>query len=123
MEKRITWFVLSCLLVAGLILSACAPKTTPVTTPTTSPTTTPVTIPTTTAPPVATVSPPTTPTAVKEQPIYGGTINVLFNFAIGSWDPADGNVYTKFPHTFIYDKLMLGDWARGPGGTNEWPFE
>jgi peptide/nickel transport system substrate-binding protein len=100
----VVWF-LSCLVVAALLLGSCAKKeTTTPTTPTTA--TTPAT--------------PTTPTTTAvELPKYGGTLILAETTDIQGWDNA------KYPAGFllqlylVYNSAVIGDWSKGPAGTDE----
>jgi peptide/nickel transport system substrate-binding protein len=119
MAKRIVWVLLSCLIVAALVLTSCGPKVVEekkkevvpekkeeVTKPT--------------------VEEKEEVVAVKEEPKYGGTLTVLHVHCAlepATWDPADCNWIIE-PFTCPYmEKLVEGDFEKyGPRGTNQFPF-
>jgi peptide/nickel transport system substrate-binding protein len=111
MKKKIVWLIVSCLMVAVLVLASCGPQAT----------TTP---PLTTAPPITT--PPTTTPKPTGEPQYGGTLTILFTVGYlepQTWDPAQVN-WIVDPWTSPYmEKLFIGDFVKyGPRGTNQFPF-
>jgi len=59
-----------------------------------------------------------------EKPQYGGKITIVSttNVLTSVWDPV---VSTKSVGTaiMVYGRLTMGDWAKGPQGTNEYPFD
>jgi peptide/nickel transport system substrate-binding protein len=86
--KKLLFLFLILVLISTLIFSSCAkptPTTTPTSTPTPTPTSTPTATPTSTptATPTSTPTPtPTaTPTATAGQPVYGGTLRIIYNAA------------------------------------------
>jgi peptide/nickel transport system substrate-binding protein len=102
MKNKIVWLLVSCLMMASLVLASCGPVT---------PTTTP---PTTTPPTVSpTITPTTTPT--KEEPTYGGTITICIT-SVPVYDPAS---LTGYVANNAYESLIQQDWARGPSGSRE----
>ncbi len=124
MKRKIVWLVVSCMMVAALILASCAPavpEEEKPTTPTTS--TTPTT--------------PTTPTApaegkemvkdvlgqLKEKPRYGGSITKVPD---QQWLGFD-DLYTQdsaLPtNHLVCEKLVIGDLTLGPLGKNLTAFE
>lgn len=132
MTRKFLWLTMSLLMVLALVLVSCGPKTpetTPTTTPTTSatttkPTTTPTTVPTSTA---ITTSPTTTPItkpAVAEVPRYGGTLTAAAKYDQDrGFDPFKYFVYAQhFIGTSVLEGMGIGDWAKGPAGTNQWGF-
>ncbi|MFC1919107.1 ABC transporter substrate-binding protein [Chloroflexota bacterium] len=96
MKRKIIWFLVSCVMVAALVLASCGP-----TTPTT----------------------PTTPGG--EEPQYGGKVTLLGFYVERepiSWDPADASGFIDYYCSPYMEKLVMGDLQKGPRGTNEWPF-
>jgi len=120
--KRKAWLVVSLLLAATLVLSACGADDTGTTGPQTvtgevvetdQPTT--VTTPTDTEEEVAPV--------VDTGPKYGGTIRVTAWGEPVGWDPAF-TMYSQLIYTRpVAGQLISFDWWKGPAGTNEWPYE
>lgn len=110
----VVWFLTS-LMVLALLLGSCSKSTLPTTptTPITPTTPTTPTIPITPTTPIA----PTTPAV--EVPKYGGTLTVAMTTDIQGWDNA------KYPAGFllqlylVYNSVVIGDWAKGPAGTDE----
>ena len=112
MRNRVIPLILGCLVVAALVLASCGPAAT---------TTPPTTAPPTTAPP--TTAPPTmTPT--KEVPKYGGTISFInaSTTVTTTFDPAIATTPT-YTASVVYGRLGVGDWTKGPEGTNEYSYE
>jgi len=64
------------------------------------------------------------PEEVEKGPQYGGTLKPLVYWKAGSWDPVDeaSAAVNVFGGT-IYEKLGVGDWAKGPAGTGECNFD
>ncbi len=110
MKKKIVWLVVSCLMVAALVLASCGP---------------------------AVVEEEVVPVEEEEvveeevvpavtEPQHGGTLTVLW-FHAGlepqTWDPADCN-WIVDPFTSPYmENLGMGDFEKyGPRGTNEFAF-
>jgi hypothetical protein len=121
MRKRFIWLVISCILALGMLLAACgqpaqqAQGTTVVGTakPTATQTAKPTTSPT---------AAPTTAPAAATGPKYGGSVSALYSQGYGSLDPGDGDANAKVILNFVYNRLLIGDWAKGLGGTKEWSF-
>ncbi len=127
MKKKIVWLAVSGLVVLSLVLASCAPATP--TTPTTPATPTIPTTPTT----------PTTPpdehagkvklslkkldgTSVEkwvEPPKYGGTYIAVLNTPIPGWDDFYTTSDDCVGTTLVGDRLLTGDWIRGPAGSEE----
>jgi peptide/nickel transport system substrate-binding protein len=84
MNSKISWLILSCLLVL-LLLASCGTKTTTTTTPTTSATITTKTV-ATTSPPTKTTT-PTSTTLTKPVPQFGGILTIRYNKDPLSFDP------------------------------------
>jgi peptide/nickel transport system substrate-binding protein len=112
MKKSVIVVLASLATVAVLVLASCGPSV-----PTTTPPTTP---PPTTAPP--TTAPPTgTPTSI-EKPKYGGTLNVLQDVDILSFDDGIGRRPVGQANRLTNEFMLKGDWAKGPAGTGEVDF-
>jgi hypothetical protein len=112
MKSKITWLVLSCLLVLSMVLASCGTKTTPTTTTTTTPTTKPTTTTITTTKP--TTTPTTTTTGGKwwdkyGVPQYGGTITFR-----NTGDP----VYFDVTQTTATGVDQLGLWLETLSGAD-----
>ncbi len=124
MKRRISWLVLSCLILAGLLLASCAPAPSPNPTPT----------PTATAEPKPTVTPSPGAEMVKdslgrlvEKPKYGGTLTILSPGSdagrpVLGFDPGLTRAYNCRTMMLTNEKLGAGNWKMGPTGTNEYPF-
>lgn len=121
MNTKITCLIVSFILVVALIMTSCAQKTPEETQITTTATTTQVTSVKTTQ--TTTIVKTTTPTTTaKETPQYGGKINLLDTKVHVSWDPGEGQSGSKFLVLFMYERLLIGDWAKSIGGSNQWSF-
>ncbi len=135
--KKAIWLLVTCLMVAALVLSSCkeaapAEQTGATTvvgkTTTTAPATTTPTTPTT---PTATTPVDTGPVMVrdalgnmKEQPRYGGTITFIWAWPLVTQDLDP--VYSTRGHlsgVLTYGRLGTADWSKGPQGTGELGFE
>jgi peptide/nickel transport system substrate-binding protein len=94
MKSKITWFILSVLMVISLVLVSCGTKTTPTTQTTTSNQTTTSTISITTTPTTKTTTPPTATTGnwwdKFGEPQYGGIITIRKAADPLYWDPYQG---------------------------------
>ena len=105
MNRRILWLVVSSLMALSLVMAACAAPaatTTPATTTTTTlPTSTPTLEPT-----QAVIVPPPPPTS--DMPQYGGTLTLS----------TTANPTPKAFWAASYEQFMVGDWTRGPAGSN-----
>lgn len=128
MKKQIVfWAAASCLLVISLVLASCGKAATPQETQTATTTSTAKATTGTTTPSVKPTTPTTTstvtPTATKSEPKYGGTFTLLQGYDCGGFDPYRYN-YTavRYLASNCYEGLGIGDWARGPGGANEYTF-
>ncbi len=112
MKKKVSWLLVSCLMVVALVLASCAPTPAPTPTPTPTPT------------PAPTPTPTPTPSPAKEEPKYGGTFTIMHYADISrGFDPYRyGPMSARHLAPHCLEGLGTGDWARGPGGTNEWPF-
>ena len=107
MNRKILWWLVSCLMALSLVVAACGPAATPTTT---TPTTTTTTTQTTTPPPTQeTTQTVVVPPPSVEQPKYGGTLTVS---TTANPNPKGFN--------WGYEKLLFSDWTRGPAGTNQY---
>ena len=99
MEKRILWLVVSCLMVLSLVMASCGP---------------------------AEVEEEEVEEEVVEEegllppevPKYGGVLKLALGASPGEFD----NLYgwrAQVTSAFTNDELWIGDWAKGPAGTNE----
>ena len=123
MTKKILYVVLTLVVILALGLSACS-KTPTTTTPTSTTTTTSTTTSVVTTTAVqTTTAPTTTTTTAADQPVYGGKINFVFGnyHATGYFDPIISAV-GGWTASVTYDKLVTGDWGKGPAGTNEFGY-
>jgi len=101
-KRKIVWLVLSCLMVAALVLASCAPAVTEE---------------------EEVVEEEEVP-AVKE-PQYGGTLTILTSHCTTdplSFDPADFAWKTNHNVSPYMEELLVGDLSRGAGGTGEFQF-
>ncbi|MBI2829956.1 MAG: ABC transporter substrate-binding protein [Chloroflexi bacterium] len=119
MTKKITWLVVSGLMILVLVLSSCAPASKTLTTPTApaSPTT-----PTALATPTA---PLRTAAVALDKPKYGGELKLGWRTEITYFDTIIGRPQTAFTYQITNETLWSGDWARGPAGgygSNELSF-
>jgi peptide/nickel transport system substrate-binding protein len=111
---RSLWSVLGFLSLVALLFS-CSPAattTTPVKTTAASPTTPPTAA--TSAAPMAATS--TAPSA--ETPRYGGILSYATSSSVVQLDEAYGPMSLTFS-AYTHNELLMGDWAKGPAGTNE----
>ena len=111
MRKKIVWLVVSCLMVAALVLASCGPAVTEEEEEV--------------APPVKEkeVAPPPVEEEVipaKEGPEYGGVMRVAANADTLGFDdifvPAQTFAYSIH---FTHERPFMGDWTKGPAGTDE----
>jgi len=112
MKGKAGWLILSCLVAVSLALISCGPAAT---SPTPSPTPTPT----------PTLSPTPTPTATVpsvEKPQYGGTLTLALDTDLIGFDPAYTVTWQCYQMNFTHDKMLYGDWKKGPGGTGETGF-
>ena len=133
MRQKVTWVVISCLIVAALVLGSCAPAEAPAPTPT--PTPTPKPTPTPTPKPTPTPTPSSEAETFKvtltkvdgtkvektlEKAKYGGTF-------VGAWDRPVLGFGENHPSSWVTaagtnDELLIGDWTKGGAGTGEAGF-
>jgi peptide/nickel transport system substrate-binding protein len=112
MKRSAIWLIIAAVLSLVMLLASCGPSA--------STTTAPATTAATTAPKTTTVAPPTTtakPAAAKPQ--YGGVLTGFITVDTSNWDPAQLRDLMGFQISITNEPLMMGDWARGPAGTNE----
>jgi peptide/nickel transport system substrate-binding protein len=74
---------------------------------------------TTTAAPATTTAAPLTTKPLAQKPEYGGVYTGFITVDTGNWDPAQMRDLMGFQLSITNEPLMMGDWARGPAGTNE----
>ncbi len=93
MKKKIAWFVLICLTILSLILASCGP---------------------------AAEEEEEVGEAGPEAPEYGGVIYIALSGDPGTFDEATGFMHAN-AHTLklTNEELIVGDWAKGPAGTND----
>ncbi len=111
MTEKIAWLVATLLMGAVLAVS-CAPAATPTSTPV------PTSIPT----PIPATAPTPAPTAGPEVPKYGGVFIAAMPRAHDNFDDAMiSGSYVPCLH-LTNEALSMGDWTKGPAGTNEFDF-
>lgn len=113
MRKKCILGTLSGILAFSLLFSACT-STSETSSSTTSTTSSSTTVVTTTT---------TVPTSTTEEPQYGGS----FNYVAASAPKTFENLVAYSAGwerigLFYSERLAIGDWAKGPGGTGEWDF-
>jgi len=110
MKKKVVWLVVSCLMVAALLLASCGPaeEEEEVVTP----------------PPAEEEGEVVPPEEEEEEeppvvagPKYGGQLMTTGYFL--AFDEALGYPFYNFTIDLIYEELLIGDWAKGPAGSNE----
>ncbi|MBI4267568.1 MAG: ABC transporter substrate-binding protein [Chloroflexi bacterium] len=121
-RRKLSWLVISSLVAIAILLASCAPATKTTTqqptTTTQQPTVTTTTTTTTQQPTTTTTETKTTgpATLAPEVPKYGGIFT-------RSWtgDPLRFDMYWAFDAAMAYyqEPLVIGDWMKGPTGTNE----
>ncbi len=110
MRARIVGLVVSCLMVTALLVVSCAPTPTP----------TPILTPAPTLSPTPT--PAQTPTG-SEVPKYGGEFIGALPDPVSLFDDAYGTPSNALLTHLTNEKLGVGDWAKGPAGSNEYGFD
>jgi len=108
MKKKHVWLVFGSLVSLVFVVASCS--TASVSSPTTAAPTTSMA----TAAPV----PTTAKSAAAETPQYGGVINVLSPMNINIFDEVIGWPAPAVTMQLTNQKLVQGDWAKGPAGTN-----
>jgi len=135
MKKKIVWLVVSCLMVAALVLASCAPAAPPEEEKPAPPTTEKPSTPTEEKPAVEKPAAPEEKvemvkvkltkldgTVVEksiEKPKYGGVLNFRLSVPPLSFDEVFGLIWSARTMPLTFDALMTADWARGPAGTGE----
>jgi len=114
MKRKNGWLFLSCLIVVALVLVSCQP--TAVEEEEVLPGEEEVAVPEEEEEVV--VTPP------SGEPKYGGWMNIAFPSDVADWDPISTGPSGINQHalSFVYEKYGMGDWSKGPAGTNEWAF-
>ena len=116
MAKKLVWLVLSCLMVATLVLASCAPAVTEEEEVVTEEEVV-------AEEEVAVEEGPEMVTdslgRLVEKPQYGGTIT--FAWGDASWDPLEGDIPAHTDLTF--EGLSFWDFTRGPSGTGEFTMQ
>ena len=127
MKRKYIWLVVSCFMVAALLLASCAPaeEEEEVVTPGEEEEVAP--------PEEEEVVPPgkemvkvtlkkldgTTVELLKEKPKYGGVFTLTLSSDPTGFDEAYTASYMTFTLKFTNEELLTGDWTRGPAGTGE----
>ncbi|MFC1864697.1 ABC transporter substrate-binding protein [Chloroflexota bacterium] len=120
MKRKIVWLVISCLMVAALLLASCAPAVTEE------------------EEVVKKEEVVKEEKVVKEEvvveekemvkdslgrlvekPQYGGWLNFCPKTPNLGWDQTRATAYHLYPYFMVGETLITGDWAKGPAGTNE----
>jgi peptide/nickel transport system substrate-binding protein len=110
MNRRHLGLITVSLLTASLILASCG-----------SGTSTKTTTSATTKPPTTTTT--KTPTTTSSNlPKYGGTLSIARTGDILGFDEGFQAVFFTVTNHLTHDEPMTGDWAKGPGGTNEYSW-
>ena len=123
MKHKVLWLLLSCLVLAAVVVASCTPAE-----PTTAPTSVQSTVSqpgVTTAPTSATTQAPTTsttkPSTITTTPVYGGTLRVTQALDTVTFD----DCYTwsaasvSWSLNITNDEMLDGDWSAGPAGRGE----
>jgi peptide/nickel transport system substrate-binding protein len=115
MVKKITWLLVSICMVASLILASC----------TSGEEETVVKEPVKESPEVTEPSEEKTEVVIEEglrdpkEPKYGGTYNFLALSDYRGWDPVKSLTMDCTAQHYIGGYPMMGDWTKGPAGSNE----
>jgi len=126
MKVKVGWLILSCLIVAGLVLASCAPaeeaeegKTI----------TGKVVEKEEKVVEKEEVAPEEGPKMIRnaagvmeEEPNYGGTITQAGTTTLIGFDPAYTVTWQCFQMTYTHDPLLMGDWSKSAQGTGETGF-
>jgi peptide/nickel transport system substrate-binding protein len=113
--KKITWLVVSGLMLLSLVIASCGPAATTSTTTTpgtTTTSTTPIGTTTTSTPVVSTTQPPET----SDKPKYGGTFTIVTATDIQIFGAAVGNRGAG-QAGYVLEQLLGVDRTRGPAGS------
>ena len=114
MKRSTAWLMIATLSTIAMVLTSCGQASS-----TTTQTSAPSTTAATTAPQPATTAPAATTTASSDKPKYGGVFTGFITTDTGNWDPAEARDLLGFQISITNEPLMMGDWAKGPAGTNE----
>ena len=116
MRKKIVWMVVSCLMVAALLLASCGPAVTEEE----------EEVVTEEEEEVVTEEEEEVVTEEEEEvvtapegPQYGGTFTLAFSSPILGFDEATTNPWSCITLNLTHDELTIGDWAKGYFGTGE----
>jgi peptide/nickel transport system substrate-binding protein len=115
MKKKIAWLVVSCLMVAALVLASCGPAEEAEEEVITEEDGDMVKI-------QATKKDGTVVERLVEKPRYGGSLVTVMGYDPLYFDPSYGHQYGAYPLYYTNEKLIAGDWAKGPAGTDETTF-
>jgi len=96
MKRNTLWLVVISLIVTALLVASCAPATTK-------------------------EGEEVVGLVASEEPVYGGTLTTTTG-VIRGFDPVSSGQETSRINTAIMDRLGIGDWTKGPMGTNECPW-
>ncbi len=110
MKRSAPWLVLVALLSLVLLVTSCGPSST---------TTTSATTAATTVPKTTTGAPATTAKPAADKPQYGGILTGFVTTDTSNWDPGQNRDLLGYQISITNEPLMMGDWAKGPSGTNE----
>ncbi len=114
MNRKCVLFILGIISSLALVLASCG------TSATTAPATTTAVNPATTAPgSTTTAAPLASVTPSQDKPKYGGIYTGFITVDTGNWDPAQMRDLMGFQISITNEPLMMGDWAKGPAGSNE----
>ncbi|MFH1031065.1 MAG: ABC transporter substrate-binding protein, partial [Chloroflexota bacterium] len=92
MKMKIVWLVVSCLMVAALVLASC------------------------------TSTPKSQYPVASKTPKYGGEIILVLDRPSVGFDDVVATPFRVYALNFACDQLLIGDWTKGPGGTNKASF-
>ncbi len=116
--KKLTWLLLTSVMVVTLVLTSCTQGTSETKQPTTD-TSSDKPVVTTTTTSTTTTTTTTTGTTEEKEPQYGGTMNMMTNM---DYQGFDHGMYPAGFLNHVYlanDTLLSGDWSRGAAGTGE----
>ncbi|UCD08304.1 MAG: ABC transporter substrate-binding protein [Dehalococcoidales bacterium] len=94
MVKKTIWILVSCLIVLSLVIASCGGDADD-----------------------GTTTEPDKPTVTEDTPNYGGTFTRIRRGDINNWDYGTGR--DMFTINLMGEELLMGDWKRGPAGTND----
>ena len=102
MKKKIIWLVVSCLVALTLVLASCAPAAAPEGA----------------TPKEGAVAPE------EDKPQYGGVITLAPNKDNRGFDQVYQSTSwaENYGQNLVNDRLMIGDWTKGPAGSGEFTF-